>query len=568
MPYSKNVIGVNVPKNSGANMSHRNTGTLTCGTLTPLLVEEVIPGTRCHLKIPEVVQLPPLASDTYMNVKLKHEAFFVPFRILCRSFEDWFSENPKRVGIVTSAQSTANPSLGSVDAALPVFRLTSNASTLYYGAGSLLDYLGFKSRSIPSGAYKDISPMSILAYHMIWQEWYRNPRVQQPCFTPILGKTDYSYSASFKKACQIPYEYYHYSSTIGGSTVYQNNIFVFDGSQSGNTTTTPATMSDGVGLFSLRQRNFGLDFYTGCRISPTLGPAPAVSMNVVPGASPDPDTTSFTISQLRAANSLQMFRERNNLPSPRLVDQIMARYGVRLADGVAQRPVFIGSSSFDVVTRGVDQTAGDSTTSSQNPFNSVASQYGRAFAMGNGTLIEDFEVKEPGLIMVLQSLVPEVTYSTGVAPYLQRYVEQGSVVEMANPLLQNLGDEPVYRSTISNDATDNQVFAYNDRYGTFMFHPNECHGLMSDGQSLSSFVLQRSFSVSPAFGNSFLEIPKNYLDKVFAVSSGVSGLSAWYDAKLEWKISLPLAEFSIPSLQDPAYEHGRQVNLIRNGQVF
>ena len=43
-----------------------------------VLIEEVIPGTRMHLKIPEVVQLPPLVSDTYMNLKLKHEAFFVP----------------------------------------------------------------------------------------------------------------------------------------------------------------------------------------------------------------------------------------------------------------------------------------------------------------------------------------------------------------------------------------------------------------------------------------------------------------------------------------------------------
>lgn len=568
MPYSKNVIGVNVPKNSGANMSHRNTGSLTCGTLTPLLVEEVIPGTRCYLKIPEVVQLPPLASDTYMNVKLKHEAFFVPFRILSKSFEDWFSENPRRVGLITNDQSTSQPNIGSTDAALPVFRITSNADSSIYGAGSLLDYLGFKSRSIPSGLQKDISPMSLLAYHLIWQEWYRNPRVQMPCFVPYLGKTNPLYSVSYKKVAAMLDEYYHYTSSISGTTAYANNVFTFDGSGSGNVTTSSHYLADNVSIFSLRQRNFGLDFYTGCRISPTLGPAPAVSMNVVPGTSPDPDTTSFTISQLRAANSLQMFRERNNLPSPRLVDQVMARYGVRLSDGVAQRPVFIGSSSFDVVTRGVDQTAGDSTSSTQNPFNSVASQYGRAFAMGNGTLIEDFEVKEPGLIMVLQSLVPEVTYSTGVAPYLQRYVEKGSVVEMANPLLQNLGDEPVLRSTISNDATDTAVFAYNDRYGTYMFHPNECHGLMSDGQSLSSFVLQRSFSSSPSFGNAFLEIPKNYLDGVFAVSSGVSGLSAWYDAKLEWKISLPLAEFSIPSLQDPAYEHGRQVNLIRNGQVF
>lgn len=90
MPYQRNRIEVKVPNRSGANMSHRNSGTINCGTLTPLLVEEVIPNTRVHLKIPEVVQLPPLVSDTYMNLKLKHEAFFVPFRLLCASFEQFF----------------------------------------------------------------------------------------------------------------------------------------------------------------------------------------------------------------------------------------------------------------------------------------------------------------------------------------------------------------------------------------------------------------------------------------------------------------------------------------------
>lgn len=58
MPRTKKTIEVNVANRSGSNLSHRNSGTLTCGTLTPLLIEEVIPGTRMHLKIPEVVQLP------------------------------------------------------------------------------------------------------------------------------------------------------------------------------------------------------------------------------------------------------------------------------------------------------------------------------------------------------------------------------------------------------------------------------------------------------------------------------------------------------------------------------
>lgn len=126
----------------------------------------------------------------------------------------------------------------------------------------------------------------------------------------------------------------------------------------------------------------------------------SVSLSLPEGAT----ETSFTISQLRAANSLQQFRERNNLPSPRMVDQVKARYGAHLSDGVAQRPICIGSSTFDVVTRSVDQTANNAAPASGgNPFDSVGSNYGKGCAVGDSVLIEDFTANEPGFVMVLQS---------------------------------------------------------------------------------------------------------------------------------------------------------------------
>lgn len=545
-------------------MSHRNSGSLTCGTLTPLLVEEVIAGTRCHLRIPEVVQLPPLASDTYMNVKLKHEAFFVPFRIMCQSFEDWFAEFPRMISGLQDTSSTNAPQRGQARAALPVFRIMNDAGNLF-GPMTLLDYLGLKASSVST--FVDISPFSLIAYHLIWQEWYRNPRVQQPAFVPSLGAKSYANASNTSyRVMNMLDQYFYYGGNLGSSNLIANNLFIFSATSS--VRNTLSTLADGSNIFSLRQRNFGLDYFTGARVSPQQGNPASVSMNVPIPTSGDA-TASFTIAQLRASNSLQQFRERNNLPSPRMVDQVYARYGVRMSDGVAQRPILIGSSSYDVVTRGVDQTAnGVSPTASQTPFNSVANQYGRAMAFGDGVLIDDFEAKEPGIIMVLQSLVPEVTYGTGTRAYLTRYVEEGSLVEMATPLLQNVGDEPIVMRQLVDDASQDGIFAYQDRYGTFCFHPNEVHGKLKDGQDLSSFVLQRSFATNPQYGSQFLEIPTNYLDGVFAVSNEVSGLSAWYDAKLDWRITLPLAEFSIPSLQDPAYEHGESISLTRNGQVF
>lgn len=562
-PFNKRVFQVKVPNRSGANLSHRNSGTLTCGTLTPLLVEEVIPNTRCSLKLNMVAQLPPLASDTYMNVKLKAEAFFVPFRLCCASFEDFFNDFPRTLATYASAGAHLS-SLSQVRAAIPVFGFASDVPSTYYGAGSLLDYLGFKVDSISSGGTVSFNPLSLIAYHLIWQEFYRNPKVQNVCFAPDLGITDSSNNSDRLRIESLPFKYFHRQFTDSNSVTFPDNTSI--GVTQSRLSSGIFNLADGVSIFDLRQRNFGFDYFTTSRPSAQQGNPSAVTMTIPSGA----NTTSFTIAQLRAANSLQQFRERNNIPSPRLVDQVKARYGANLADGIAQRPICIGSASYDVVSRGVDQTSEVGTSTSSNPFNSVAAQYGRAFGIGSDFIIEDFTANEPGLIMVMVSLVPEVTYSTGISPYLMRYLVDGSITDMACSLLQNVGDEPIDGLTLRGDsiAGGAPVFGYQDRYGTFMFHPNEVHGLMRDGQSLESFVLQRSFATWPTQGSQFLEIPKNYLDGVFAVSSQVSGLSAWYDAKLNWRVSLPLAEFSVPSLQDPAYEHGHSVNLIRNGQIF
>lgn len=548
MPYRKNQYKVTVPHSSGFDKSHRNTGSASCGTLVPILCDEVVPGTKVRLRIPFAAQLPPLASETYMNAAIKMEVYFVPLRLLCSSFESFFNDFPERVQVNEAASGWFD-----VKGVLPVFSVPASN----FPVGSLGDYLGLVGK-IDSAAGGDpnllINPLPLVAYHLIWQEWYRNPRVQNPAFSKNLSSSR-SVPGSVK-ASIIPDTFYH----DGYGSVAGNYIFGSSASFS---------LADGNSIFSLRQRNFDLDYFTGARVSAQQGDAVSVSIDV-PGG--DVSNANFTIAALRAANSLQQFRERNNLASPRFIDQIQDRYGVRPSDGVAQRPICIGSATYDISTRGVDQT-GQVSTATSNPFNSVASQYGRGGASGSDFLIDNFEALEPGYIMALMSLVPEVTYSRGVDPMFLRYLGPGTIVEMANPLLQNVGDEPIMVSELKGilpASEPDSVFGYTDRFAKFMFKRNAVHGLMRSGESLQSFVLQRDFANLGAvsLSSNFLEIPSNYLDQVFAVNSSVSGLSYWYDAYLDYKVTMPLAEYSIPSLQDPAFEHGKSVSIRRNGQIF
>lgn len=560
MPYAKNKIGVKVPKRSGFDKSHRETGSAKCGTLIPLLCDEVIPNSRVSLRIPISVQLPPLVSETYMNVRYKVEAFFVPMRLLCGSFESFFTDHPVQV-LCETLNMYEHPDVVGI---LPFIKAN---QALDIGAGSLCDYLG----GLPEDGTSDVSkiklnPLPFAAYHLVYQEWYRNPRVQKACFVRPMdgvyleqGSSAESSMVGAERIACMPFSFYsdtelNYPSDHATFTPI-NQI-------------TDLRLADGVSVFALRQRNFGLDYFSGARVDAQQGEASSVGFEV-----DESDKGSVTIAAIRAANSLQQFRERNNLPSPRMTDQVKARYGANLSDGVAQRPICIGTASFDVYSHGVSQTAEDTgeQSTATNPFSGVGAQYGRAVAQGNDFVIDSFVANEPGYILVLGSLVPEVTYSTGWNRLLRRYVDgSGTIVEMANPLLQNTGDQPIYDAELTGGDTFGNIFGYQDRYADFMYMPNRVHGLLRDGQSMDSFVLQRSFDPADRYwiDSEFLVIPTTYLDQVMTVKSSVSGLSYWYDAYLDYKVSMPLAEFSIPSLQDPAYEHGETVAIRRNGQIF
>ena len=83
---------------------------------------------------------------------------------------------------------------------------------------------------------------------------------------------------------------------------------------------------------------------------------------------------------------------------------------------------------------------------------------------------------------------------------------------------------------------------------------DEVHGLLSDGQSLDSFALQRSFhsqlSQAPTVNDDFLRIPYTYLDQVSAVSSNVSRLGAWCSFYFDYKKVSVLSDSIVPTLGD------------------
>lgn len=513
-------VPIDLPNRSGFDMSHENLGTATCGTLTPVLVDELLPNDTISLGASFQVQLPPMATDFYGRVDFVLEAFFVPSRLLWGGWESFMTHptaNPQYpVGTPAQGRSKYMPQIRLIDSEV--------------GAGSLADYLGFKGYA-PTGVFDDganANLLPFLAYHRIWDDWYRDSRIQSPLFY----RPDNSIGSPVDDVRFIPYS----SGGVDSPTEVGSANF---GSR--------VRFDDGVSVTSLRQRNWAKDYFTSASTLPQAGSAATLEFDVADNQG------QFSIAALRSANSLQKWMERNNIAGYRYSDQIYAQYGIYPSDAIMDRCIYLGRHTQNVYTRSVFQSV-TNTSPSNNPYRTTGAKFGSSQAIGEGSLIDSIRVTEHGFLFVLASLVPHAYYGDGVRRYLSRKV----VGDIAFPLLSGMGDQAIKTSELHSavyGSTDDVVFGYTDLYAEYKYHDDEVHGQLRDDSRLKAFALQRTFDSPPQLGSDFLQIPTDYLNQVFAVSEDVAEMSCWYDIYFPYKKVSTLPEYSLPTLADMKNVH-------------
>lgn len=568
MASKKSLLGgmtVKVEGMSGFDKSRFNAFTAPLGSIVPMVKQLMLPG-KGKLSISLSAQLPPLATDAFLRSHLKCEAFFVPLRQCYGGFMSWFS------GEQISADTSSSPLSSLTTAKLPRFHMnytytnpdtgvTVNASQILlnevFGVHSLMDYFGVRF-PLSSGNvdvlnyhardYYNIFPA--IAYQLCYHHWYRNKLIERPLFAP----PDFTATPSTYVGSSLPYVSY-------------SNIRDFDV----NLSTASESMNSAIGLRSaysvirllnghlleLRQRNYGFDYFTTAL--PSAQDRSPMSVDTSGG--------SFTISALRLANASQHFAEVNQIAGPDYIATMRARYNRAPSSVVAQRPILLGSADFPMFTSGVEQNSQYVGSPNGNPFAGMAARYGRAHAEGSDFVCE-FDVDEPGYLMVMCSLVPEANYSSGVSKDMTLFTEAGSIVDLPCSALERAGLEPIKSEEVYVDGASDTttVFGYQPRY---MWHKagavNEVHGLFRKGASLEAFIPQRDFSLSPQLDTDFLKVLPTDLDNVTAVSGAISQYGVMIDSSIKLFVVEPLGESVMPSLVDPGAEHGDSVYLKRGG---
>lgn len=572
MPDIFKSVSVDIPNKSGFDMSHENFFSSKCGTLTPALIDTLLPGDKIDLSAIANVQLPPFASDFFGRIEFKMEAFFVPFRLLYGGWKE-FITIPVDFRGSNLPESTVATSKQVSNVVLPKISVTESSSTDpstgaikfsdWLGAGSLADFLGYKVD--PSTIQANTTPtleiniMPFLAYHKVWDDWYRDSRLVSSCF----AKYNQGYAGALANSVSfLPFVTFYSSSNTSNSVV--SNLWFYNANYVSNGN-NPANRPF---LLSLRQRSFAKDYFTNATPQPQAGNQQSVGFTV----NTSTGNGSFSIQSLRAANSIQTWLERNNLAGNRYPDQIKANFGVYPADGITDRCIYLGRVNTPVYAKSVYQTAPSNSgsnvaTITQNPLESQGATFGAPQGVRSGTFCNNYTVTEHGYLFVMASLVPTAFYSTGI----DRYFYDTKVTDFGWPLLQGTGDQQIYKTELINDPwnlTGGLVypFGYSQKYSHFKFKNDQIHGLLRDGQNLQSFALQRSFSntvagTAPSVGYLFNEIPTNFLDQISAVSSTQSDYGYWADVYFKYYKVSTLSAYSIPTLGDLKNVHKESIPL-------
>lgn len=522
-----NRVPIDLPNRSGFNLDHENLFTATTGTLIPAYCKPVLPKDTLSMGVNFQVQLPPMVTDFYGKVDAVFEAFFVPNRILWAGWEDFITHptqrpiypagtpiqnKPKRKPIVTFLRNDA-----------PI--------TALLGAGSLADYLGWKKEDYTIGMGNAVDALPFLAYHMVYEHWYRDSRIQSPLFFAPAASDQVS---AGRPAC-APYV----------SVASVNN-------QQGPGYSIDATFGDGMRIGDLRQRNWSKGYFTTASPMPQAGEDTEITFDVANNQG------AISIASIRSGNAIQKWMERNNF-SYDYADQIYAQYGIYPESARMDKPIFLGRTKQTVYSRSVMQTSYNAGILSID--NTVGAKKASSQAIGEGRLFENFTPSEHGFLMVIFSLVPHSYYSTGCARHLIELESE----DIPFPLLAGMGDQPIYYFELTGtDPSENgEIFGYTDRYAHYKYDEDEVHGLLRDGQTLQRYAIQRGFageSDSVQLGSSFLQIPIDALDQVQAVATSTQGFSCWVDSFFKLSKISTLPAYSLPTLGDLKNTHKGSVS--------
>lgn len=482
---------------NGFDLSHRNIFSASVGELLPVSVIECLPGDNFKIKTSSFTRTVPVQTASFTRIKEYFDWFFVPYRLLNRSFNQDIlqlkNENPISADGPTRAVRpqtlTPNTTLKDIVATLnksDVLKATnfcgfsqsqlSSKLLTYLGYGNFIQYWADNKQQEPFAVSSMVSLFPLAAYQKIYMDffrftqWERNApwtynfdwlgRYQDSSYTsPSISYStvpafDINNSIFTMRYCNYPKDLWHglypksqYGdvatvSLVGSATAETErgttgvNIPVYT-TDSGDLYTN--ALSLGSPLPDIGSGQFAISAASGTAQGSPIHARGNINIPSLTLTIPSLKS-SFDILQLRKAQALQRWSEITQSGSYDVTEQMEKHWGVKLAPQLSDRCRFVGSSQGTIV---INEVVNQNLTSETD----IADIKGRG--LGSQSDYTEFQTDEFGLLMCIYHAVPQIDYNLNRQSFATKRVRYS---DFPVPEFDKLGLQAVYYDDFNNSA--------------------------------------------------------------------------------------------------------------------
>ncbi|AXH75393.1 MAG: major capsid protein [Microviridae sp.] len=488
MSIFDSVKGMRVPKNK-FDLSHEKKMSMKMGTLTPFLLQEIIPGDSFRVNTEMLMRLQPMLAPIFHRVRVKTDYFFVPNRLVWENWQKFIT------GGDTGADNPVHPYI-TID----------NTGRGNFAKGSLADYMGIPPVETPTVSAEgqlQINALPFRAYQLVYNEYYRDQNLQSEV---TVNKTDGAIATGSAE----------YNSLLTmRNRAWEKDYFTscLPWAQKGGPVVVPSETVYHADGSKLIRADTGLPLPNEAGIKSVAGGVlEGTGSAGIPANIDNLEGVNITVNDLRVAVRLQEWLERNARAGSRYIENILANFGVLSSDARLQRPEWLGGNINPIVISEVLSTYQNADDSGY-PQGTMA---GHGISTGgNGGFKRKFE--EHGFVIGLMTIIPRTAYQQGVDKMWSRFDK----LEYAWPSFAQLGEQAVLNQELyynpedtGIDITNKATFGYQSRYAEYKYKPSTVHGDFRD--NLDYWHMGRKFTAAPVLNEAFIKADPT--KRIFAVT--------------------------------------------------